>query len=69
MDALECSACDAVTPVNCVLLETLVEVLWGKGPNTATEVSLTTDLPRHKQWAAVGGGWRGEEEELYMHTW
>lgn len=51
------AACDAVAPVNCVLLETLVEVLWGEGPYTTSEVPLTTNLPCHKQWTEGGGGW------------
>lgn len=58
------AACDAVAPVNCVLLETLVEVLWGEGPYTASEVPLTTNLPCHKQWTEGG---RGMVKGLYVH--
>ena len=44
--------------VYCVLLETLVEVFGGKGPNATTEVSLAANLPCHKQWIfVVGEGW------------
>lgn len=36
-------------PVNGVLLESLVQVLWGESPNAATEVPLPANLPCHKQ--------------------